>query len=293
MKQAKGTLIGTRSVRLAYGTWLPDAEPRAVVVLVHGMHEHMGRYVHVIDALTQHGYAVYGQDHRGHGESQGVRGFVERFDYLVDDLHLLVSKAHTTHPQLPLFMVGHSMGGLIAVRYALQHQANLTGLIVSGTAIQFGDHVSPWIKRMSAMLATLLPRLPITASHAEVESVLSRDPAVQLGWDNDPLCYQGKVRARLGHEFLKAAMDTRLRVGQLRLPLLVMHGTADKLADPSGSQVLYDAVQSSDKTLKLWNESRHEIFNELDKAEVIAFMLRWLDQRVTREQADVLATQLI
>jgi alpha-beta hydrolase superfamily lysophospholipase len=251
-------------------------------VLVHGIAEHAGRYAHVAEALVKRGYAVYAVDHRGHGESQGVRALVDRFDYLVEDLHLLVRKASDAARGSPTFMIGHSMGALIALHYALRHQAELDGLVVSGAALQFGDAVSPVLKRLAGLIAALAPRLPVTSGHAGAESVLSRDPAVQARFDADPLCYQGKHRARTGYELLMAAAAARARLEQLSLPLLIMHGAADTFTNPAGSQQLYERARSTDKTLKLWPECRHEIFNEPEKAEVIAFTLDWMDERVRR-----------
>src|SRR3954454_16762750 len=146
MQQVRGTLVGQRARKLVYAAWTPGVEPRAVVVLVHGYGEHMGRYTSVIEALLGRGYAVYTLDHRGHGGSDGLRAHVEHFDYFVDDLDLLVRKAHEAYPRHPLVMIGHSMGGLIAVRYALRHQKRLNALVVTGPALQVGDDVSPLLK---------------------------------------------------------------------------------------------------------------------------------------------------
>jgi acylglycerol lipase len=276
----KDTLVGARKLKLVYAEWEADAQPKAVVVLVHGYGEHMGRYGHVIKALNAEGYHVWTIDHRGHGESAGVRAHVERFDYFVEDLHLLVGKAKAAHPLLPLFMLGHSMGGLIATRYALQHQSMLDGLILSGTALMIGDNVSPLMKRVSGVLATVAPRMPMVFTGDSAESVLSRDPLVQEAFDADPLNYRGKLRARMGHEMMRAAVNARGRSAELHLPMLVMHGADDKLTNPRGSTLLYEGSPSADKTLKLWEGCRHEIFNEPEKDEVIAFTIAWLDRHV-------------
>lgn len=285
MQTTKGTLIGQRGLRLAYASFLPDAQPSAVAVLVHGYGEHMGRYSYVIEALIRRGYAVYTIDHRGHGGSEGVRAHVEHFDYFVDDLHLLARLATTDQPGLPVVMIGHSMGGLIATRYALVRQHELDALVVSGAALQIGDDVSSIVKRIGALLATLLPSLPVAPASKEGLAVLSRDQAVQDAFQNDPLCYKGRLRARMGNEMLKAAVDARAHCGQITLPLLVMHGAEDKLTNPRGSQLLYEQAGSPDKTLKLWPGCRHEIFNEPEKDEVIAFMLDWIDGHVRPRQA--------
>ncbi len=205
----KGTFVGARRIKLVYAIWDAESTPKALVVLVHGYGEHPGRYAHVIRALNLHGYVVCAMDHRGHGESAGVRAHVERFDYFVDDLHIFVTKMREAYPELPLFMLGHSMGGLIATRYALYHQDLLTAMVISGPALQIGDDASPLVKRLSGILATVAPRMPIMVSGSATESVLSRDPLVQEAFDADPLCYKGKVRARMGYEMMRASLDAR------------------------------------------------------------------------------------
>lgn len=289
MKHTKGTLIGQRSIKLAYAAWLPDVPPHALVVLVHGYGEHAGRYKLVIESLVARGYAVYTIDHRGHGESEGVRAHVERFEYFVDDLRQLVDQASAAHRDLPLFMIGHSMGGLIATRYALRYQQELHGLVLSGPALVVGDDVSAGLKRVSGILARLAPTLALTPATASPESVLSRDPIVQELFDNDPLCYKGKVRARLGHELMLAGARTRAHLAELTVPLLVMYGTDDKLVNPSGALQVYEQASSADKTIKAWPGCRHEIFHEPEKHDVIAYMLDWLAAHLPHAAAPLAA----
>ena len=284
MQTARRTLVGQRSLRLVYATSLPDTDPKAVVVLVHGYGEHMGRYAHVVEALVQRGYAVYTIDHRGHGGSEGVRAHVEHFDYFVADLDLLVQKAQAAYPDLPLCMIGHSMGGLIAVRYALRYQEKLACLVVTGAALQIGNDASPLLKKLSWLIATVAPQLGVAGLKPGTESILSRDPTIQEAFDADPLCYKGKVKARMAYEMLSAGADTRKHMAQLTLPLLIMHGAEDKLTDPQGSVQLYEQARSADKTLKLWPGCRHELYNEPEKDEVIDFELGWLDEHVQRSQ---------
>lgn len=277
MEQQKGHLIGKLGLRLSYSQWASEGEPKALAVVVHGYAEHSGRYLHVIEALRGRGYAVFTLDHRGHGESEGEQACVEQFDYFVDDLHLLVSNAKKVYPTLPLFMIAHSMGGLIGTRYALAHEAELKGLVLTGAALQVGDDVSPVLKAVSKWLAKLIPNWAIIAA---AENALSRDPDVQRRFDADPLCYKGKVKARMGYEMMIASEDARVRMGNLSLPLLIMHATDDQLTNPAGSQQLYEQARSQDKTLKLWQDYKHELFNELEKEQVIEVMLEWLDERV-------------
>jgi acylglycerol lipase len=182
-------LIGARSLRLAYGTWLPPGEPKAIIVLVHGYGEHAARHRHVIEGLVGRNYGVYGIDHRGHGESEGTRAHVERFEYYVDDLRLLVKRAREAYANSPLFLLGHSMGGLIAVHYALRYQGELTGLALSSAALQVDDNVPAPLKILGRFISMVAPRCPLMAVNNGAESVLSRDPAIQEAFDADPLCY--------------------------------------------------------------------------------------------------------
>jgi alpha-beta hydrolase superfamily lysophospholipase len=280
-REARGTLSGARRVRLVYASWQPKAAPSAAVVIAHGYCEHMGRYAHVVQALVDEGWSVYAVDHRGHGQSEGPRANVERFDYFVDDLHLLFRRARDEQPVLPTFLIGHSMGGLIATHYALRHQESLAGLVLSGAALQIGERTSPLLKLIAPLIARLLPALPVERTASGGESVLSTDPAVQQRFDADPLCYTGPPLARMGYELLRASRAAQRQMQRLTLPLLIMHGADDRFVSPFGSQRLYQVARSADKTLKLWPNCRHEIFNERDSPAIIAFTTAWIAARVT------------
>ncbi|WP_029214868.1 alpha/beta hydrolase [Kallotenue papyrolyticum] len=282
MQHTTHSFTGARNLRIVYDVWQPLMPARAGIALVHGYGEHVGRYQHVITALVKHGYLVYAHDQRGHGRSAGLRAYVDRFDEYVDDLEQLVGRIRAAQPHLPLFVAGHSMGGLIATLYALRAQAELAGLALSAPALIIGADVPPLLKRLSTALARIVPRLPIVPATRSPESVLSRDPEVQRRFDSDPLCYHGRVRPRMGYEFMQAGLRAQQRLHELRLPLLVMYGACDTFV--SGAELLYERAQSPDKTLKVWPECRHEIFNEPERNAVIAYLLSWLDARTTGGQ---------
>lgn len=284
MQQTEHFFRGERGFRIVYQATQPPSSARAVVVLVHGNSEHMGRYAHVVSALAARGFAVYNHDHRGHGKSEGVRGDVEDFRFFVRDLDQLVEIARGQHPGLPAFLIGHSLGGLIAFTYALEHERKLAGLVLMSPALEFGADVSPLLKQLSGVVARALPLLPITPSHKQPESVLSRDPEVQRLFDADPLCYSGDVRARYGSQLLQAAKYARARGRNLRLPVLIQYGTADKLVSPEGAKALYKRLRSSDKRMVEWEGARHELFNELEKSRVILGVLEWLEERLERRE---------
>jgi lysophospholipase len=267
---------GVGGVRLIGARWLPEAAPRGVVVIAHGLDEHIGRYLHVVAALVSSGYAVYAHDHRGHGRSGGERGVIARFDEYVDDLALLVETARREQSGLPLTLLGHSMGGLIAVRYALQHQAKLAALILSGAALLVGQELPWWKKQMLLVLGRFQPNRTLPVAE---ENLLSRDPEVDRRFKSDPLCNSEPTRLGFARELYLAAADARRRVDSLALPMLIMHGAADRLTSPEGSKLIYDKAVSNDKTLKLWPDDLHEIFNELDQREVIGFVVEWMLSR--------------
>jgi acylglycerol lipase len=278
MNATKTPLIGQRSFKLMTAAFAPDDTPKALAILVHGYGEHAGRYKHVIEALVGYGYAVYTLDHRGHGESQGARGLVERWEYFVDDLRLLSQQARAAHPALPMVMIGQSMGGLIAFHYAVRYQHELAGLVLTSPALR--SDVAPHLRRVARVLGTVLPWLPITPLSSGPESALSRDPRIQELWDADALTYKQKMKAGMGYQLIRAINTAHQHLSDLTLPLLIMQGTADTIVNPQGAQLLYESARSSDKTIKYWSGCRHEIFNEIERDEVIAFMLQWLDARV-------------
>jgi acylglycerol lipase len=250
--------------------------PKAIVALVHGYGEHVGRYGHVIEPLYQRRFAFFAVDHRGHGACTGRRAGIRRFDDFVDDFHVLVERARSRFLSLPLYVLGHSMGGLISTRYALRYQRDLTGLVLSGPALIVGESVPAWQTRALIVLSRLLPDLPLLPF---TSGLLSRDPEVERRALTDPLCYHGRTCLGLARELYLAAEDARNHLSEIALPFLVMHGGADKEASPRGSEMLYQQARSTDKTLKLWPEDRHE-FNELDADAVIATTCEWLDERV-------------
>jgi len=272
---------GERDFRIVYQISKPQSAARAVVVLVHGNSEHMGRYAHVVVALTARGFTVFNHDHRGHGKSAGVRGDVEDFGFFISDLRKLVELARAQNPDLPLFMVAHSLGGLIALTYALEYESTLSGLVLMSPALEFGADVSPLLKRLAGVIAAAAPLLPITPSNKQPDSVLSRDPEIQRLFDADPLCYSGDVRARYGFELLKAAEKVRNRGRNLKLPVLLEYGTDDRLVNPRASKALFERLTTPDKTLLEWKDARHELFNELEKDEVIETVMGWLEKRVS------------
>lgn len=273
MTHTDGELPGSSGGGIYWQAWIPD-DSIAVVLLVHGYAEHSGRYAHVAARLNKAGYAAYAVDHQGHGRSEGVRGSVGSMAGVVADLDAVRDLAQAAHPGLPVFLLGHSMGGLIALDYLVtKGQDSVAGLVLSGPAIDPGDG-----NRVQFALARFLSRLAPNAPLADLGNEnVSRDPAVVARYRADPLNYLGKIRARTGAEGLAAVQRVSQALGTITLPLLVLHGGDDKLASPDGSRLVHDGVASSDKTLKIYDGLYHEIFNEPEKEVVLSDVVTWLD----------------
>ncbi len=262
------------SSRLYQQTWLPDEEPRAVVLLIHGLGEHSSRYTHVAKHLTQRGYAVFTIDHYGHGKSDGHAGFVERFSVYLDGVAGLLETARSEYPGQPMFLLGHSMGGLIAATFLLDHQSAFRAAVLSAPAIKSDQAPPAIIIALIRLLSALAPTLPLIQLDA---SGVSRDPAVVSAYMNDPLVNHGKLSARLLSEMSATMQGTVARAALIKLPILLLHGEDDQLTSLDGSVELYEAVSSTDKKLKTYPGLYHEIFNEPEQDAVLEDMSTWLE----------------
>ena len=271
-----GEMEGSKGLTLYWQVWLPEATPKAVVILVHGLAEHSGRYGHVADHLVAHGYAVYALDHRGHGRSQGRRAQVGRMDYVVDDLHRFAAQVRLDQPGKAFFLLGHSLGGAVAVAYALKYQDELKGLVLSGPAVLF-EGVSPLQAQAVKVLSALTPGLPLIALDG---TAVSRDPEVVRAYDGDPFNYRGKIPVRTVAEMARSAEQIQEKLGSLRLPVLLLHGTGDRLVAASASRLIHDRASSPDKTLRLYDGLYHEVLNEPEREQVLAEVSGWLDRHL-------------
>ncbi len=278
MNYRESTLSGVGAVKIYWQVWAPDADPRAVVVIAHGASEHSGRYIHVANRLVSEGYAVYALDHRGHGRSEGPRALVDRMDNVVEDLDALVVLAAAEHPGTKVFLLGHSMGGTVALRYAIAHQDRLDGLILSG-ALAALDAAPPPVRIIARLLSTLTPRLPVASIDS---SLVSRDPAVVNDYREDPLNYHGKLPARTVAELAAAVESFPDAVRSIQIPTLVLYGTADGLCPPKGSVMLGERIGASDKTIVPYEGLYHEILNEPEQQQVLDQICTWLAARVER-----------
>lgn len=263
-------------LRLFARSFAPETSPCASVAVVHGYSEHSGRYQELSRRLADSGYAVHLFDLRGHGRSEGPRAWVRSFDDYVRDLQQFVERLQERGPATRLFLLGHSMGGLIAAQWALAQGSSLRGLALSAAALKVNDRIHPWLQKFSGVIAAALPRLPTIRFD---DTALSRRAEVVQAYRDDPLVYHGRMLARPGAEIVRNSHEIAGRFSEFAMPLLIMHGSGDRLTDPAGSRRLYEQAASSDKTFKLYPGLYHELWHEPEREQVMDDFVAWLQAR--------------
>ena len=258
-------------------SWQPDGEARAAIILVHGLGEHSGRYAYLAKHCTDRGFAVHALDHYGHGKSDGQPGYVERFSVYLDGVRALLERVQQEEPEMPLFLLGHSMGALIAAAFLPEGQDAFRACALSGLALRTPDEPSRALKIVNRVMSGIAPTAPLIGLDP---AGVSRDPDVVRAYVSDPLVHHGKLSARLLAEMMAAMADTLERAPHVNLPLLILHGEDDRLTCPSGSRDFHERAASADKTLKIYPELYHEIFNEPEKDAVLADMSDWLEKHL-------------
>ncbi len=267
---------GVGATRIYWQCWLPEEAPHAVVVIAHGAGEHSARYAHVAARLVSEGYAVYALDHRGHGHSEGRRAQIDRIDTVVADLDALITLA-SAHPGAPVVLLGHSMGGAIALAYTMRHQSRLSALMLSGPLAAL-EAAPPPMRMIASVLSALTPNLGLLAVDP---ALVSRDPAVVDAYVSDPLVHHGKLPARTIAELARAIESFPEGVRSITVPTLIMYGTADQLCPPAGSKMLAERIGANDKTFRPYEGLYHEILNEPEQDQVMDDMCAWLAARVS------------
>jgi alpha-beta hydrolase superfamily lysophospholipase len=245
----------------------------AVLALVHGYGEHSGRYGASARHLAGRGVAVQTSDLRGHGRSEGKRCFVLDFREFLTDVDTLLELASRRWPRTPLFLMGHSLGGLIAARYTIERAPTLSGLVLSAPSVSLGDDFPPLRRKLAEIAGRVLPGLPTVKFPSES---LSRDASVVESYREDDLVYHGRTPARTASEIIRSIRFVQERMGELALPLLVMHGSRDQVADVEGSRMLHERARSRDKTLRVYDGLYHEIMNEPERESVLGELAEWL-----------------
>ncbi|HEV8214841.1 MAG TPA: alpha/beta hydrolase [Gemmatimonadaceae bacterium] len=267
--------LSNGGLELFYRSWRSTSTSRAIVVIVPGFKSHSAYYEWAAEQLSGRGLAVYAIDLRGRGESEGERFYVDRFEDYVSDVHALVTLARSRDAGLPIFLLGHSAGGVVACLYALDHQSELAGLICESFAFK--------VPAPDVALA-LLKGLAHVAPHAHVLALknedFSRDPRIVQQMNSDPLIADEKQPTQTVAQMVRADQRLEHEFPNITLPLLILHGTNDKATKPSGSRQFYDTAGSRDKTLKLYEGAYHDLLNDTDRSIVMSDVTTWIDSHL-------------
>lgn len=271
----RSSLRAHDGLELAAYRWRVD-DPAGVCVLVHGYAEHAERYAALVEGLAGLGVETFAADLRGHGRSGGARADVRAPGDYQQDVRAVHARAQAERPGLPLLLYGHSMGGAAALRFALESPGDVDALVLSAPFLRPSEPPPGWLLGLSTWLARTLPRLPVQVLDPRA---LSRDPAEVAAYREDPLTYTGPIKARMGHALVSAGPPLLERAGGLEVPTLIVHGAADRLADPHASEELAGRMPQGSATLRLYPGAYHELLNDLDREVVLADILAWVGER--------------
>ena len=276
MTHAEGTFGGAFGLELSWQSWRPETEPRAALVIVHGFGEHSGRYMNVVNHLLPLGYAVHAFDHRGHGRSPGQRGHIDEWAQFRGDVGAFLRFVGEREPSLPLFLMGHSLGGLIVLEFVLHSPEGIRGAIASGPALaQVG--ISPALLALGRVMSHIWPKFALDTKLDA--NLISRDPSVVKVYRDDPLVHS-RASARLGAELERAMAWTHAHASGWRTPLLILHGGGDRLVPAQGSRAFFEKIPFPDKELHVYEGGYHEPHNDLQRAEVLADLAGWLERHL-------------
>lgn len=276
MKHREDFFTTTDGTKLYYQVWKPDTEPKAIVQIVHGLAEYGSRYMNVVNALIPEGFGVYANDHRGHGKSEGVRGYINNFGEYLDDENAFTKLIQQEEKSIPIFLLGHSLGSIISIFHTSKHSENFKGLILSGTGFPATSKVNPILLLLARFLSKIWPKGTIGLALADD---ISRDPEVVEAYKTDPLVFQ-RITYRFGAEMLKAGNNLAEPFSSIKIPILGQVGGSDQLMlNPSD---LFTSNTSSDKELKIYEGLFHEVYNELesDRKTVLDDLISWLNTHI-------------
>ncbi|MFQ5417755.1 MAG: alpha/beta hydrolase [Myxococcota bacterium] len=276
LRRTEALIRGARDNPLLHRSWLP-AEPERVLLVVHGLAEHSGRYDHFGAWFAARNAAVHAYDQRGHGRSAGVRGYVRRFSEFLDDLDAVLRYVRGLHPGLPVCLVGHSMGGLVVSAFTRERQPDVAAVVTSGAALKLRPDVSTGSVRMARLLSRVLPRLRFEVAFDPAD--LAGDPEVGRKYLDDPLVFR-KITVSLAREIFGAIERTGGGGADVRLPMLMLHGEADPICPVEGSCAFFEDLPHAGKRLHTYPGLLHEIFNEPSHEKVFEDLQRWLDERM-------------
>ena len=274
MKYIEGEFKGLDDLKIYYQAWIPET-PKAVIQLIHGGFEHSGRYQNIVNELIPESYAIYADDHRGHGNSEGLRNYVDSFDQFIEDEKLFFDLIKEKFPKLPIFMLGHSLGSFIAIYFTKKYENLLNGLILSGTGTNPGKETSGFLKLLAKLFSKVAPKIKF---NPRIDAkFLSHDLEVVEDYKNDPLVNADTITARLGFEMIKNFKNLKLVISNFKINLLVQCGSEDKLI--RGSEDLDNLFKMEDKTIKIYQGLYHEVYNETENGRKIVLkdLKDWLN----------------
>ncbi len=280
MDHYEGFFSGHDSLPLFEQAWLPATPPRATIVHVHGLIEHSGRHAEMARAMTGEGYAVHAMDLRGHGRSEGPRCDIRSFDEYLLDLDVFFRRVCDRQTDTPVFLMGNSMGGLIATLWAIRRKPHVAGIILSGPLLELSDGVAPMLRHVASLVSYMWPTLRVVRVPTQL---LSRNREAVQSYRNDPHFSRRPVTARAGAEILAALGHLPREAPSLDLPLLILHGGADRICSVGGSRMLYERAVGKDKTLRVYDGLYHEVFDEPEREQVLADLMDWLRRHARNE----------
>lgn len=275
VRRSQAYFSAADGVRLFRRAWMPPT-PRMALAIVHGFAEHSGRYDHVGAWFSTRDFAVHAYDQRGHGRSDGARGHIESFRQLLDDLETFLDVVRREHPELPVVLLGHSMGGLVTASLLAERKPDLLGAIVIGPPLEFGSGVSRMRLRMARTLRRIAPLMRLRAGLDP--SDLSRDPEVVKAYAGDPLVFR-RASASLAAELLDAVGRVGDAGAHVQIPVLMLHGEADRICPPRGTRNFHSQLRGNGHRLRMYPKLRHEILNEPEQEQVFEDVLAWIEER--------------
>ena len=276
MNHSEGNFTGHGGLELYAQCWRPEGEAKATLAIVHGFGEHSGRYGNVVNWFVPQGYAVCAFDMRGMGRSPGQRGHINEWAELREDTRAFLQWAQGQAPDAPLFLLGHSQGGLIVLEYVLHYPEGLAGVVASGPTLGKLP-VPPLLVGLAKLLSRVWPRF--TQDVKLDATALSRDPAVPAAYVSDPLVH-GLATARLGTELLKTIEWTQTHAHEMQVPCLIVHGGADRLIPPEGGRIFFEKMTLADKERHEYEGYYHEVYNDVGKERVLADVEEWVERHV-------------
>ena len=280
MAYSETTLTAFDGTPIFLRTWTPDDQkPRAVLILVHGLAEHAGRYQYVLDTFLPQGYVIYGHDHRGFGKSGGIRGHWEHFDDVIKDMEMVVARAKNEWPDLPFGMFAHSMGGIIGIHYLSRHEEQFRAAVISAPGFGPGPSQNKFLLMITPIAAKLIPRKPLDRGEPETYT-LSHDPAQAAAWAADPLVHSYST-PRWAVEYLRAAKEAKALLAKLSLPVLVVMGSEDVTIDMADIRQAVEAA-GPNVTFRVYPGAYHEVHNEIREIRelMLAETLEWMEHNL-------------